>query len=271
MFQNTSVSTRPDSEKFYLLISTLWLTILLSKYLDFNAGTVAIPILGLWINLSPAILVPSINAGITASGVSWLFFNSPTREVKESWTHLFLPALTTLAIQFPLMIIPPGLGFWVIYFSGCALLLCVIYLEYLSTEPQSKWYAWTATALTAFSFSLYLSMVTLLRSSGTRLVFLLPMVGLTTFLVCLRTFNLRISSQRTSFHAFMVAWMAAQLAAALHYLPFPPVKYGLTLLGFVYATTNFIFHIEQGESTRQAAKESLALLTLVLLVAHWVG
>lgn len=265
-------SIPPEGEKFNMLMASLCLVILMSRYVELPTWSLEMPLLGLHINftLASTTFILFIIAAITTSGVYW-FFSQSAVPSKEIWRHLLLPALTALVIQLPLYIIPAGATFWFVYFSGCFLLTLVIFIEYLTTNPESNYYPWAALLLRALSFGFYLSMITLLRVSGVRLFILLPTIGISTFLVSLRTLNLFVPSQRFTLQALTVSWCATQLAAALHYLPLSPVQFGLLLLGAVYALITFIVDFERGDSLRQAAGEPIALFLIIWLIAHWVG
>ena len=56
-------------------------------------------------------------------------------------------------------------------------------------------------------------------------------------LAALRTLHLRLNERWETAWAFGIGLVAVQLGAALHYMPLTPVRFGLALLGPVYALT----------------------------------
>jgi hypothetical protein len=69
--------------------------------------------------------------------------------------------------------------------------------------------------------------------------------------------------------AFGIAVIIVQLGAALYYMPLTPVRFGLALLGPLYALTALAVSLADGHPFRQAIVEPVVMLTLLCGLMIW--
>jgi hypothetical protein len=69
--------------------------------------------------------------------------------------------------------------------------------------------------------------------------------------------------------AIGIAVVTIQLGAALYYLPLTPVRFGLALLGPVYALTSLAVSLAEGRPLRQAILEPAVMLILLCGLMIW--
>jgi hypothetical protein len=64
--------------------------------------------------------------------------------------------------------------------------------------------------------------------------------------------------------------MIGQVAIGLHYWPLTATRFGLILLGLVYALSSFAAAVEDGLPLRQVLSEPLAVLAATWLIAFLI-
>ena len=105
-----------------------------------------------------------------------------------------------------------------------------------------------------------------MRAAGTRLFFILPALVVATWLVSLRSLNLRLHGVWVVYESAIVALVVAQLAAAIHYWPLTPIRFGLILLGPAYALTSLFSGLIEEKPARKLVVEPAIVLGL-----SWLG
>jgi hypothetical protein len=270
---DTQTRYLPHFERLSVLAATLFLAYALTQFVDIPGWELELQLPGilLAVNFNIRTVVAFLAAGLAASGTDWLLRDHPALKDKSTLQHCLLPALTALVIGFPLYQIPFGGVWWIIFTLGGLLLTLVLIAEYIVVDPEDVRYTLAAVGLTAVSFALFLMLVIVLRSAGTRLFLVLPAVGLAAGLVSLRTLNLRLHGQWKYVECLVVAFVVLQAAAGLHYWPLSPIAFGLAVLGPAYALTSLIGGLAEEEPFPRVFYEPLAVLILVWGAALWVG
>jgi hypothetical protein len=262
----------PDAERLSVLSATILLAYALSRFVDIPGREFAIQLPGIYLEaqFNFRTLVALLVAVVTAAGADWLMREHPVRDKKPLAEHWLLPALSALVIAIPLAQIPLSGLWWVGFALGGAALILVLVAEYIAIDPDDIRLPLASAGLIAISFALFLALTVALRYSGARLFLILPGITLAAGLVSLRALNLRLHGKWAFIQAGMVAFVIAQMVAALHYWPLSPVPYGLVLLGPAYALTSLFARLEEGESMRQAILEPVLILALVWGAAIWI-
>jgi len=262
----------PDADRLSILVGTILLAFALAHFIRFPVRQLSIQLPGLYllINFGVQELVALLVALLTATGADWLLRDHPYRGQHRLVEHWLLPALTAWAIGLPLLQLPLTPVWWIGFASGGVLLILVLVAEYISIDPVDVRQPPAAAGLTAVSFALFLVLVAGLRFANTRLILLLPSLGLASGLVSLRTVHLRLHDRWAFLEAGLVALITIQMAAALHYLPVSPVSFGLALLGPAYTLTNLFGSLAEGTPLRQAVWEPVVVLTLIWSVAFLI-
>ena len=105
-----------------------------------------------------------------------------------------------------------------------------------------------------------------MRAAGTRLFFILPALGVATWLVSVRAMNLRLHGEWVVYEAGIISLVVVQFAAAIHYWPLAPIRFGLILLGPAYALTSLFIGLIEEKSARKLVVEPVIALGL-----SWLG
>jgi hypothetical protein len=262
---------RPDPNRVSVLTAAVLLALALTRLITTPRLDIAIPLAGIAlnfsVNLNTAIVI--LAAGITATGVDWLLRTHPSLEEGETREHWLLPTLTVLVIGISLYTLPAGPEWWLGFGLGGALLVVVFLAEYVVVDPTDSRYPVATAALTALAFAIFLILGVALRASNARLFLVVPALFLAGGLAALRTLHLRLNERWELPWALGIAIVAAQLGAALHYWPLTPVRFGLALLGPVYALTVLAVSLAEGNPFRRAVVEPAIMLGLLWGLAVW--
>jgi len=251
-----------------VLAAMIILSYALNRFTDIPPRVFEIQLPGFFITmeLNDMILTAILVAGLTAAGVSWLLRDHPAFTHQRILPHILLPAITALVIGIPLNQLPFGISWWVGLLVGTIILVMVLVGEYIAVDTKDVRQPLAAAGLSAVTFAIYLILVTYLRASGARLFYMLPAVGAVTWLVSLRSLNLRLHGVWTVYEALIIALVVSQLAAALHYWPLAPIRFGLVLLGPAYALTSLF-----GGLIEEKPFRDLVIEPLIVLGVSWVG
>ena len=264
----------PDTNRLSVLTAIVLLAFALTHFLETTAYLVGFQVFGLVIrfDVDLRIIIILLAAGLTATGMDWLLKSHPLIGKKErTLDHWLVPMLTTLVLGMPLYLLRTNLVWWVSFSIGGLLLVLVFWAEYVVVSPGDVNYPTAMVVLTVLTFALYLILTIVLRFTQMRLLFLVPVLFLATFLVAVRTLNLRLGGRWEIAWALGIAMVGVQLASGLHYLPIAPVHYGMILLAMLYGLTNFVGSFLEGIPVRRAVLEPGIMLVLLVIIALWVN
>jgi hypothetical protein len=261
----------PDSARVSILTATVLLAFALTRLVSAPPYELTIPLAGLYVSLSFNLntLIVLLAAGITAAGMDWLLRTHPSLEKGETREHWLLPTLTVLVIGVALYTLPPTAIWWLEFGLGAAILLVVFYAEFVAVDPTDSRYPFATAILTVLAFVIFLILAVALKASNARLFLVAPALFLGGGLVALRTLHLRLNERWESSWAIGIAVVTVQLGAALYYMPLTPVRFGLGLLGPVYALSALAVSLVEGHPLRQAIFEPAIMLTLLCGMMIW--
>lgn len=263
----------PDTDRISVLTATVLLTFALTRLLETSVYLIGFQVFGLLIrfDIDLRVIMILLAAGLTATGMDWLLQSHPLIEKKErTLEHWLVPTLMALVLGFPLYLLRGNPLWWLGFALSAVLLVLVFWAEYVVVSPGDLNYPTAMVVLVVISFALYLILTVILRYSAARLFFVLPTVFLATFLVSIRTLNLRRGGRWEMAWALGISFIGGQLAAGLHYLPVSPVYYGLLLLAVLYGLTTFVTSVLDGIPVRQAVLEPGIMLVLLLVLGGWL-
>jgi hypothetical protein len=223
--------------------------------------------LTLALNLNTVIVL--LAAGVTATGMDWLLRTHPALKKGGTREHWLLPTLTVLVIGIALYTLPNTPIWWLGFGLGAAIFLVVALAEYVVVDPTDMRYQVATAILTVIAFIIFLILATALKAVNARLVMLVPALFLAGGLAALRTLHLRLNQRWEVSWAVGIGLVAAQLGAALHYLPLSPVRFGLALLAPLYALTVLAVSLVEGNPFRRAFLEPMLMLALFWGLAFW--
>ncbi len=261
----------PEANRVSVLMAAVLLAFALTRVISAPNLKLSIPLPGIVlafsVNLNTAIVV--LAAGITATGMDWLLRTHPSLEKGESREHWLLPTLTVLVTGISLYTLPSGLTWWLGFGLGGVLLVIVFLAEYVVVDPSDTRYPVATAVLTALAFALFLILSVALRAANSRLFLVLPALFFASGLTALRTLHLRLNERWELNWAIGIALIETQVAAALHYFPLTPIRYGLILLGPLYALTILAVSLVEGNPFRRAFAEPLVMLGILWGLAVW--
>jgi hypothetical protein len=269
----------PNLERTSVLTATILLAYALTRFITLPGWELSVRPLGILLSLrfNVQTLVPLLVAGLMAAGTSWLLSDHPALGDEPGQAqripgpeHWLLPAVVAWVISIPLAQLPAG-PLWLLGLAiGGGLLVLILASEYIAIDAEDLRQPFAEAILTAISFAAYLLLAIALRAAETRLYLLIPALAITSAVVSLRTWHLRLGGEWAWIEAGLVLVIVGQVAAALHYWPLPPLSYGLAVLGPAYALTNLVTGMAQGDTFRQALAGPLVVLGITWGAAWWI-
>ena len=263
----------PDTNRISVLTAIVLLAFALTRLLSASTYNLGVQIFGriILFEFDLRLVIIILASGLTATGMDWLLRSHPMMGKKHTVEHWLVPMLTALILGLSLYLLPDGPLWWVGFGLGGILLVSVFWAEYVVVSPGDTSYPTAMIVLTVTSFALYLVLALALRYSNIRLFLLTPALFVATILVSLRILNLRLGGLWELAWSAGIAMVGVQLAAGLHYLPISPVRYGIFLLGTLYALTSLAASLMEGIPLRRAVVEPLMMLLLVWSAGIWLG
>jgi len=216
-------------------------------------------------------VVALLVTGLSATGADWLIRSHPSLKNKSTLEHWLLPVLTAWVIGVPLYRLTLGWSWLIGIVIGGALLMLVFVAEYIVVDPEDTRYALATAGLTALSFALFLMLAIALRTNGIRLLGVLPVLSLAGGLIALRTLHLRYQGIWAFWQAAALTLIIAQYTASLHYLPFSPITFSMTLIGPTYALISLVGNLYEGNKLKQAIIEPAIVLIIIWITAIWMN
>ena len=261
----------PESTRVSVLTAAVLLAFAMTRIISAPHIDVSVPLVGIvlvfTINLNLVIVI--LTAGLTATGMDWLLRTHPSLEKGETREHWLLPTLTVLVIGIALNTLPKTAAWWLGFGVGAGLLLVVFLAEYVVVDPTDVRYPLATAILTVLAFVIFLILATAIKATNARLIMVVPALFLTGGLAALRTLHLRLNERWELAWAGGIGLVAAQLGAAMHYLPLSPVRFGLALLAPVYALTVMGVNLLEGAPFQRAWVEPAVMLTVFWGLAIW--
>jgi hypothetical protein len=252
----------PDVNRMGVLSAAVLLAHALTRLVKTPGFTLTLQLPGFYfaypLTLSTAMTV--IATGLTATGMDWLLRGHPAWPGGRSIEHWLLPALTAFIVGLPLSILVSNTLWWIGFTFSGAILIFVFISEYVTVDPGAPAYPLASAGLTGLSYALFFLFTIALRASGARLFLMMPAVFVSAALVTLRTLHLRLSNRWEFSWALCIGLVCMQLAAGLHYWPLSPIKFGLLLLGPLYALITLAASLAEDLPLRRAVVEPVVIL-----------
>jgi hypothetical protein len=261
----------PDPSRVSILTAIVLLAFALTRLVSAPVFALTIPLAGVYVSLAFNLntLIVLLAAGLTAAGMDWLLHTHPSLEKGETREHWLLPTLTVLVIGVALYTLPQTIIWWLGFGLGAAILLLVFFAEFVAVDPSDSRYPFATAVLTVLAFIIFLILAVALKASSARLYLVAPALFLGSGLVALRTLHLRLNERWEVTWALGIGLVTIQLGAALYYMPLTPVRFGLGLLGPVYALTSLAVSLVEGRPPRQAILEPSVMLLLLCGLMIW--
>jgi hypothetical protein len=255
----------PDAERLSVLLATILLAYALTRIIALPPYELSTSIFGVDLNfrIEASALVPFLTAGLMATGMDWLLRKHPAIHAGNRVEHWILPALTAWVAGIFIYSLSGSTAWWAAYVLAALLLVAVIYAEYVSVESADVRYGLASALLTGLGFALFLLIAIALRTVGVRLLVLLPVLFLSAWLATLRMLHLRLGGRWEFGWATGTALALVQFAAAMHYWPLTPLRFGLVVLAPAYALAAVAANLGEDMSPRRAVSEPLTTMLIV--------
>jgi hypothetical protein len=182
-----------------------------------------------------------------------------------------LPGLAALNFGDALARLPLTAGWWAGLALATALVLGCIHFEYILLDRQDSRGPSAASALTGAAFLILAVGLFDLRASGTRAVFLFPIVMVATAAVISRLLLLDSTRWPGARYPAAVAGTTAELALALHYWPIHPIRASIVLTLWAYLGVMLIRELRGRKLGRRSVVEVVALAAVVMGLTFWIG
>jgi hypothetical protein len=206
-------------------------------------------------------------AALTASGTDWLLRDDPALQGRRGFRHWLLPPMTAWVLSLPLANLEFGFQWWAAFAASSVLLLAILVSEYASAAPENRLHEAANLALTVLSYALFLILAISVRGVALRLYLALPAIALGALMISTRIHLLRTNLAWQPLQSVGIAFVIAQIAAALHYFPISALGYGLVLLGAVFALNQYASSVNLELDNKQSIRESLIILGTFWLLA----
>ncbi|MGB9673087.1 MAG: hypothetical protein ACPL3P_03040 [Anaerolineales bacterium] len=221
-------------------------------------------------NLNLQFITIPLVAGLAASGADWLIHSHPHWAGGVSIQHWLIPLLTAFVLGFPIIQLPYGASWWLTFLVGAIILMAILVAEFISVDPQDIRQPLASSILIAIAYALYFIFCLAIYLFSYRLIFSLPAITIAAFLVSLRTLKLLKPSHWAFQEAAIIALIAGQFSAALHYWPLSPISYSLALLGPTYALFLFSSRMNQASKLRTRLLEPGMIVLIFWSIAYWL-
>lgn len=263
---------RPQYDRLSALAALLLIAFGLSRFAFLPPLGIRVPLLGLLIaiEVNSRTVMMLLTAGVAVSGCAGILRTHPSasRARPISW---LLPGLAALSFGDALARLPLSLGWWAGLAVATAIILGCIRLEYVLLDPSDPRIPSAASALAGAAFLILAVALFDVRASGTRAVFLFPLVSVATTAVISRVLLLDSGSWPGARYSAAVGATTAELALGLHYWPIHPIQVSILLTLWAYLGVLLIRDLRGRLWGWRSALEAGALAGVVMALTSLLG
>lgn len=254
----------PDSQRLSTVMAITLLAYAGSRFIQTPGQVLALELAGIYLPLQMSVngAVALFVAGLTAAGVDWMLQADDALPRPSRFRHWTLPAMTAWVLSLLLGNQPFDLSWWLTLALCIVLLLAVIIGEFASALPQHRFHWLAGQVLRFLTLGLFLILAITVRAVGLRLFLALPAIALGAFAAFSRLQLLLPNQAWRPVSMAGLTFLCVQAAAALHYLPFSALGYGLALFGLVFALNHFFSALQQDLPWQAPAREAMIALAI---------
>lgn len=262
----------PDYNRLSSVIGAVLLVFLTGRLVNIPLAEIETQILGFYIQFQLDIqkILPPFVSILTATGMDWLLRDHPKLGGKTTLPHFLIPSITAWAISVPVFQLELNALWWISILISTLVLAIVFVSEYILLDTEDSLWTPASIIIIAIAFALYFLLVSSLRSGDTRLYLFLPSFSVATFLLIARVIHIQTRGQWMWLETIFATLILGELAAALHYLPISPRKFGFITAGFTYLLSNFIAGFHPKKENRQTLIETTLLTIIFVLAILWI-
>jgi hypothetical protein len=207
---------------------------------------------------------------LTVSGMIWFLQSHPNLNRVRLVPHSILPSVTSFILSVALHSVRISPTWLFIFFLGGIILLLVILAEYVVIDTTDVWYPLASVGLMSLSYLLYLILLVAISFSDQRLFTNILIVLPISFLLALRTIQLRSGKWETAW-AVGVGFITTQFSVVFHYWPLTPIQYGLFIAGILFSLVEFSLNILDDNPLKRAVVEPIIGLLIFFLIGITIG
>lgn len=206
----------------------------------------------LTINFRVIDLITPVIAIVSALGVYSMISRRSNEPFYKKIVHMIIPFAGTLALGIILRNVSIGAGWIAVLFLGGMLLVLVFSAECILWERSDIKIPFSVLLISASAYAIFLMAIIGIRINISRLSLELPPVFFLAFILALRILMLEPAVNQERVKALAIALLTTEFDAALHYIPFQPLSFGVMVLSFFYSLSNIMITLPQNNSIRQS-------------------
>jgi hypothetical protein len=215
-------------------------------------------------------LMSLIAAAIAAAGADWMLRDHPLIGTHSTLPHLILPALSAGALGFPLGILKGGIEWWIILAFGSLLIIMILVAEFISMDSNDSRYPLALMVLSAVSYGIFFLISIALRAVNSRLYLMLLILPSFFVFLCLRILHFRLGGRWRFEWTAVITLIVSQCIIAFYYWPLTPIRFGLMLLGPVYALIGIAASLEENPDIRNMHYDPLIVMAIVWVLGIFI-
>lgn len=206
----------------------------------------------LTINFRLIDLITPVTAIVSALGVYSMVSRRSEELFYEKTVHMIIPFAATLALGIILRNVNIGAGWIAVLYLGGMLLALVFSAECILWDRSDIKIPFSVLLISASAYAVFLMAIIGIRINISRLVLELPPVFFLAFILALRILMLEPAVKQEGVKALTIALLTTEFDAAMHYIPFNPLGFGVINLAFFYLLTNVMISLPQNNSIRES-------------------
>lgn len=265
---------QPDRDRVSALTALVLLTYTLIRIVVLPPVETEFVLLGLVLRIefNTRFVMLSLAAALAAAGSDWLIQSHPkvdTGLVRAK--HWVIPGLAALGSGAILTRLPEGFTLWIGLALTAILLIAVLMAEFIVIDPTDPRHDMASISLTALAYLLLIGVFFTIRALDMRAAFAIPLILFVAAIVAWRLLRLDQLGRSAIRYASLIGAITAQIAWALHYWPWPPLR-GAMILGLtVYLGNGMSLTHYEKKVERKRILEFMTLAVIALLAILTLG
>ncbi len=255
---------KPDQDRLSSMTALILLTYGLVRVIQLPSLEWEFSFLGLLIRLEfeTRTFMVLLAGALSFAGADWLVRSHPrAQELTPGVEHRVVPGFAALGAGAILTRVPAGAPLAAGLVAAGILLAAIFWAEFVVFDASDPRRDWASLGLRTLSFLLLVGAFVIIRISGLRAAFAVPLVFLSSAAIAWRWLKLERHVGIEAVLAPTIGWVVAQIAWGLHYWPLSPVR-GALILG---ATSYLSLGLAWGHLAARWDRNMLLELGLVAL------
>lgn len=260
----------PDRDRISSLTALVLVTYTLIRIVSLPSIETELYVFGLLIRIefNTNSIMLSLAAALAVAGSDWLLRAHPKIEViKPLPEHWVIPGLAAVGAGAILTRIPQGLELWIGLLLTAAVLIAVLFAEFIVLDREDPRFDRAAVALIALAYMLLVGAFFAIETAALRALYSVPLVLLSSAAVSWRLLRLAGMGSSATAYTIGISGLMAQIAWGLHYWPIQPLRVALILGLTVYLGNGIAMaHIaSELDRTRLLELGGLALIAMLAI------